>query len=816
MPGLNSSAILSQVKGSYTLNSANYNADPRSDSGRYTGYGVLSIVGACARGFRVAGHAFTGFLLLTMLVVGAARAQVASSETSERVQALTQSLASVAAQFAASNVSNRGALRGELIDLAGKRHAALLDLIDEAPGEVLKAELPSRVVGRLPAEVRDLLEYRGAIEGELQVVQIDHENPGESYLEYGLVTVYGERVSLHFAGAPTHRLTGERVIARGLILEGDEETAMALESGEDGIEAAYCCESGSGSTSEPELPNTFGAQSTATLLVNFVDDTSEPWTVAEIHELMFGAGGVSDYFFETSHDQTWLAGDTFGWLTVALPANTCELFQFAELVYQAAADAGIDLSPYDRRVIFTPVRSECGFAGAASIGGSPSVARLNGRTRLQVVTHEMGHNFGLHHGHSLNCGLVTLGDACTHGEYGDRTDTMGSPDSGHVSAFHKQRLGWLADAATGELESVTDSGTHTLDPYETLPGSQPKAIRIPAGVDPANGKQRWLYLTYRQPIGFDSFYADRSYSTYCRDDVTDGVYGHLGTDGAPGSSYLLNLRTNSCWVDFYGTLDWYNPRLAPGESFTIPDSGATITVDMVDANGATVYVDMGGPASCVPADPQVAVTALGDGWGAPGETESYDVTVTNADSSVCAPATFDLSAAAPSGWAASFASSALTLGPGESGSTTLALTSATSAADGTYDVPATASNGPDSGSAMATYVVSGSLQNNPPIAVDDDASTDSNTSVTIPVMANDYDPDGDPLAVTVLNQPNKGTVELNADGTVTYTPGNKANGSDSFGYTVSDGAGSASATVQIAFTKGGGGGGNGKGKGPNK
>ncbi len=778
----------------------------------------------CARGFRARVRVWTRILLVTMLVTmlaaGSAHADVVSSENSNRAVALTLSFASVAAQYKAADDSARAALGAQLLDLAAARRTALLGLIDDAPGDVLKAELPSRIANRLPAEVRDLLEYRGVLEGALTVVQIDHEEPEKSFLEYSLVTDFGERVSLHFASKPTQLLTGARVIARGLILDGDEDSAIVLGSGDTDLEVAFCCEGdGGGGGSAPELPNTLGAQSTAVLLVNFTDDTSQPWTVAEIETLMFGQ--VSDYFYEVSHNQTWLTGDVFGWLTIELPADTCEIYEFSDRVAQAAANAGIDLSPYDRQVIFTPRRPECWYVGLATIGGSPSVTRLDGVTGVNVITHEMGHNLGLYHSHLLNCGLETMTGDCVHDEYGDKTDAMGGQVAGHYNTFQKQRLGWLGDSVPGTVDSVTSSGTHTLDVYETLPGSNPKSIRLPAGVDAVTGAQRWMYLTYRQPVGFDSFYAERSFSTYCRDDVTEGVYAHLGTDGVANSSYLLNMRTNSCWVDFYGKLDQYNPRLAPGESFTIPDTGATITVDSVSPAGATVFVDLAGAPPCVTGNPLVDVAPVGGNWGEPGETVSYTVTVISTDSSACGIASFDLSADALSGWAAGFADLALALGPGESGSTTLDLTSDSGAADGAYDVPVTAANGSSSGSATATYVVSGAVANQPPVAQDDSATTDSKTPVTIPVLANDYDPDGDPLTVTVVGSPKKGTVSQNADGSITYTPGAKAKGSDSFDYWISDGAGTASATVEIAFAKGSGGGGSGgggkgNGKGPNK
>ena len=66
------------------------------------------------------------------------------------------------------------------------------------------------------------------------------------------------------------------------------------------------------------------------------------------------------------------------------------------------------------------------------------------------------------------------------------------------------------------------------------------------------------------------------------------------------------------------------------------------------------------------------------------------------------------------------------------------------------------------------------------------ATIDEGTSVTIVVLANDTDADGDPLTVTSLTQPANGTVILNADNTVTYTPNAKFSGGDSFTYTAND------------------------------
>ncbi|ULE33674.1 Ig-like domain-containing protein [Mycobacterium sp. IDR2000157661] len=76
-------------------------------------------------------------------------------------------------------------------------------------------------------------------------------------------------------------------------------------------------------------------------------------------------------------------------------------------------------------------------------------------------------------------------------------------------------------------------------------------------------------------------------------------------------------------------------------------------------------------------------------------------------------------------------------------------------------------------------------------AVADAISTSEDAGVSIPVLANDTDPDlsaGDVLTVTDYTQPANGSVVLNSDGTFTYTPDADFNGTDAFSYTISDDA----------------------------
>ena len=101
------------------------------------------------------------------------------------------------------------------------------------------------------------------------------------------------------------------------------------------------------------------------------------------------------------------------------------------------------------------------------------------------------------------------------------------------------------------------------------------------------------------------------------------------------------------------------------------------------------------------------------------------------------------------------------------------------------------------GTASATVTVSVG-GNAPPKAVADRAVTVPDTPVIIAVLANDSDPDGDPLTITDVTQGANGTVVNNGGATVTYTPTSLFNGWDRFFYTISDGnGGTATAVVRV-------------------
>ncbi|WP_153011215.1 tandem-95 repeat protein, partial [Vibrio parahaemolyticus] len=87
--------------------------------------------------------------------------------------------------------------------------------------------------------------------------------------------------------------------------------------------------------------------------------------------------------------------------------------------------------------------------------------------------------------------------------------------------------------------------------------------------------------------------------------------------------------------------------------------------------------------------------------------------------------------------------------------------------------------------------------NDAPVAKDDIATTQEDTAVTIDVLPNDTDVDGDKLSIQSASVPEaQGKVEI-VDGKLVFTPAENFNGDAEITYTVTDGALTDQATVKV-------------------
>lgn len=99
--------------------------------------------------------------------------------------------------------------------------------------------------------------------------------------------------------------------------------------------------------------------------------------------------------------------------------------------------------------------------------------------------------------------------------------------------------------------------------------------------------------------------------------------------------------------------------------------------------------------------------------------------------------------------------------------------------------------------ATSTVTVTVNSSNEDPTVVSDTATVLEDHTVVIDVLSNDSDIDGDTLTVSSATALN-GSVSINPDGTLNYTPNADFNGTDTLSYEVSDGnGGTAVSTVSL-------------------
>jgi hypothetical protein len=256
----------------------------------------------------------------------------------------------------------------------------------------------------------------------------------------------------------------------------------------------------------------------AVLMCKFRDMPDEPLGKLHYSRLFTAAGSglynLVDFFHAASNDTVDISrSDVFGWLTLdhdrseyvgsgANPAGRDELLMWGR---DAAARAGIDLSPYANVVVTTNVQSDL-FGGGAGV-----VCDLFGLDP-SLLAQELGHGFGLNHSRR---------DGSTD-DYQDPWDVMSTanafmqpmPPFGQVgpglNAANMRARGWLEEAAVWRLPSGVTDTTIALTPLHRrdlpgarvaeLPGGYLAEFRLPEGWDAAIPEA--VVLVHRLDAGY--------------------------------------------------------------------------------------------------------------------------------------------------------------------------------------------------------------------------------------------------------------------------------------------------------------------------
>jgi hypothetical protein len=585
---------------------------------------------------------------------------------------LTVSLLDTQARLDAATPGARGQLLAQLAMLAHWRRDELVALLDVDPAEVLRIALPADVRSALPAQAAPYVEQQADETGELDVIHVDHVDPADNYYIHTLKTSRGT-FRLHFAGAAPALESGAKVQVRGVRV--DQSIVLAAE---DLVVV----------NAVSVLSNTLGVQKTLVILVNFSNAPTQPFTPATASTAVFGT--TSSYDYEASYQQTSLAGDVAGWFTIANPSTNCDYSAIASQAKSAASAAGYVLSNY-RRLVYAFPSNTCSWWGLGSVGGNPSQAWIHSKYgfTVTVIGHEMGHNFGLYHSHSLDCGsAVVAPSGCTSSEYGDVFDIMGNPSKApHFNAYQKERLGWLNAGVSPPLTNVpatSGTATYSIAPTEDARNTASRALKIPRGTA-CSASSEYFYVESRQAKGFDAYLSTNA-------NVLGGVLVHKVTNGSVDSSYLLDMTP--------ATASWSDPALVAGQTFTDPQTGLAISALSAGSTGALVSVAFP-PSACTRAAPKMTVSPTGTVWTSAGSTTTYTLSVTNQDSCTCAATTFDVGGTVPAGWSATAARTA-SIVPGASASSALSVTVPAGTPANFYPVAINGTN--SSASAMTTSV----------------------------------------------------------------------------------------------------------------
>jgi hypothetical protein len=518
---------------------------------------------------------------------------------------------------------------------AERRRDLLKMLAERDPAAVLELALTRQERDALPPPVRAMVEERVTVDGELQMLHFDFED-GHTAYESKLVKGNHE-TPIKFGAALKNVKPGDTVTTSGVALAGDG-TVITDQMVTTQLASAV---------------STTGQQPTAIILIKASNASSHPYTNKTATASLFfdasaGAKSARAFYLDSSYGQTTVVGasgadgsasDVYGPFTIA--STSCSDSSTIRSQALTAADSAINYNQY-HRIVLSIANPACGNGGIGSIR-TQSVGSFDGTSQQLsiswdfnnalgslttgkiggVALHEYGHNIGVWHANSMECGAESIGsDECNSPEYGDPSDVMGNSGGfGHFNGVHKDILGWLGSRA----QIADTNGTYPLNAYEEG-AANVKVLKVPRTRDTNGTVNGYYYLETRRPTtNWNTFASSRP-------EYGQGVLVHTagttpfcsscGADftgsGGGGDSNIIDTKPGSA----SGTGDFNDAPLVEGETYFDEGAGVMMQVTSTGTTGASVALTFSTPRRSIQTVvyPAGAGTVSGGGVYSPGES----------------------------------------------------------------------------------------------------------------------------------------------------------------------------------------------------
>ena len=377
---------------------------------------------------------------------------------------------------------------------------------------------------------------------------------------------------------------------------------------------------------------------------------------------------------------------------------------------------------------------------------------------------------------------------------GAHYDDDNGTDSGSAYVFTKPANGW---ATTSTAAKLTASDGAAYDYFGLSVAVHGDTIVVGAWQDDDNGSESGSAYVFTKPTngwattstaakltasdGAADDYFGRSVAVH-GDTIVVGAWQDDDNGNNSGSAYVYEL---SDWSTVPDSAHNTNPVGANATSYTV--TGLTNGQEYNFWIRANNTLGTSSPSDLVAITPINTIPIAVEDTSSTDEDTAIDINVVANDTDTDGDTLSVTAVTTPTNGTAAITA----------GSTTTVTYTPNANFNGSDSFDYTVSDGTDTDTGTVNITVT--AVNDPPVAVNDFASTDEDTTVDINVISNDTDVEGDTLSVTQVTTPSNGTAAITTGSTttVTYTPDTDFIGTDTFDYTVSDGTDTATGTATI-------------------